>query len=81
MFSGLRLFVFVYMSANKKGISSLPCMFFKQVYNNYGGALHAVSRYDEAIQKFDKVVHGFGFRVYIRRGNTEIRQGSPWFWV
>ena len=52
--------------------SSAPGIFWAQVYNNLGGALHALGRYEDALPAFDKAVRELPGMVmaYVNKGEA-----------
>lgn len=53
--------------------SSSPGIFWAQVYNNLGGALHALGRYREALPQFDKAIRQLPGMVmaYVNKGEAQ----------
>ena len=48
-------------------------IFWAQVYNNLGGALHALGRYKEALPEFDKAIRQLPGMVmaYVNKGESQ----------
>jgi protein O-GlcNAc transferase len=53
--------------------SSSPGIFWAQVYNNLGGALHALGRYKEALPEFDKAIRQLPGMVmaFVNKGEAQ----------
>lgn len=57
--------------------SSDPMLFWSQVYNNLGGALHALAKYPDAVARFDQAIELAPNMVmaYVNKGETLRVQG------